>query len=57
MIARLLWTFCALAAAMLAAAPAHAQASEDAVKAAFLPKFARYIEMPSGAQPAAGQPY
>jgi hypothetical protein len=40
-----------------AAAPAHAQASEDAVKAAFLPKFARYIALPASAQPAAGQPY
>lgn len=42
---------------LFAAAPARAQASEDAVKAAFLPKFARYIEMPGPAQPAAGQPY
>jgi hypothetical protein len=37
--------------------PAHAQASEQAVKAAFLPKFARYIELPASAQPPAGQPY
>jgi hypothetical protein len=49
---------CAAAAALaLAAQGAHAQASEDAVKAAFLPKFARYIELPAAAQPAEGQPY
>ncbi len=42
---------------LLAAAPAHAQASEQAVKAAFLPKFARYIDLPAAMQPAAGQPY
>ena len=48
----------ALTAAMVfAAAPAFAQASEQAVKAAFIPKFMRYIEFPSGAQPSAGQPY
>jgi len=43
--------------AAFAAVPARAQASEDAVKAAFLPKFARYIELPPAAQPPAGQPY
>ncbi|HEX8301958.1 YfiR family protein [Sphingomonas sp.] len=49
---------CAVAAAFaLSAAPAHAQASEDAVKAAFLPKFARYMELPSAARPAPGQPF
>lgn len=49
---------CAAAAALaLAAGSAHAQASEDAVKAAFLPKFARYIALPAAAQPAEGQPY
>jgi hypothetical protein len=48
----------ALAAAIaLAATPAFAQASEQAVKAAFIPKFARYIDFPSGTQPGAGQPY
>lgn len=45
------------AAAMLAAAPAFAQASEQAVKAAFIPKFARYVDFPASAQPGAGQPY
>ncbi len=44
-------------AAAFAAAPAFAQASEQAVKAAFIPKFARYIDYPAGAQPGAGQPY
>lgn len=39
------------------AARAQAQASEAQVKAAFLPKFVRYIEMPAAAQPAPGQPY
>lgn len=45
------WLFsillCACAAAMLAGAPAHAQISETAVKAAFIPKFARYVTWPS----------
>lgn len=47
---------------VLAATPAPAaelpvaQPSELAVKAAFLPKFARYIELPAAARPAPGQP-
>ena len=45
------------AATIVAAAPASTQASEQAVKAAFIPKFARYIELPPSAQPPAGQPY
>lgn len=45
------------ASALLAAAPADTQASEQAVKAAFLPKFARYIELPGAVQPGTGQPY
>jgi hypothetical protein len=36
---------------------AHAQPTEAAVKAAFLPKFARYVEWPAAAQPQAGQPF
>ncbi|MCW3845868.1 YfiR family protein [Sphingomonas sp. LB-2] len=44
-------------ATMAAAAPAFAQASEQAVKAAFVPKFARYVGWPPAAQPGAGQPY
>ncbi|MEZ0241765.1 MAG: YfiR family protein [Sphingomonas sp.] len=48
----------ALATALIfAAGPAFAQASEQAVKAAFIPKFMRYIGFPPAAQPAAGQPY
>lgn len=48
----------ALAAAWsLAAAPAFAQASDMAVKAAFVPKFIRYVSFPAAAQPGAGQPY
>jgi len=48
----------ALASAMLfAGAPAFAQASEQAVKAAFIPKFVRYIDYPPASQPGAGQPY
>lgn len=47
----------AAAALLLAAAPAFAQASEQAVKAAFIPKFSRYVDFPASAQPAAGQPY
>lgn len=54
----LLLAICATAAALLpGAGTAHAQASEEAVKAAFLPKFVRYIELPPEGQPAAGQPY
>jgi len=50
--------FGALAAAwLLAAAPAVAQASEQAVKAAFIPKFTRYVEFPPAMQPGTGQPY
>jgi len=37
----------AVAAALLAAAPASAQVSDVAVKAAFIPKFARYVTWPS----------
>ena len=40
-----------------AASPAGAQPSDAAVKAAFLPKFVRYIELPEAVRPAAGQPY
>jgi hypothetical protein len=39
------------------AGPAAAQPTEAAVKAAFLPKFARYIELPASLRPAPGQPY
>jgi len=56
--ARLLLALSALAAALVpGAAPARAQASEEAVKAAFIPKFVRYVEMPADAQPLPGQPF
>ncbi|UZK67579.1 YfiR family protein [Sphingomonas sp. M1-B02] len=42
---------------LLSGGTARAQASEAAVKAAFLPKFVRYIELPANVQPATGQPY
>lgn len=42
---------------VLAASPVSSQASEQAVKAAFLPKFARYVEFPAAMQPGDGQPY
>lgn len=46
-----------LLAASLAAGPARAQPTEMAVKAAFLPKFARYVSWPPRAMPQSGQPY
>jgi len=42
--------------ALLLPALALAQPSEDAVKAAFLPKFARYVAWPAGAGPASDAP-
>ncbi|HEX3676176.1 MAG TPA: YfiR family protein [Sphingomicrobium sp.] len=39
----------AIAAALLAGAPAFAEVSDVAVKAAFIPKFARYVTWPSSA--------
>lgn len=44
-------------ALLLGAQPARAQPTEDAVKAAFLPRFARYVVWPAGAVPAAGAPF
>lgn len=50
--------FLALAAlAAIAPAPAYAQATEEAVKAAFLPRFARYVAWPAPAAPPAGTPF
>jgi hypothetical protein len=50
--------FLALAAlAAIAPALAHAQATDDAVKAAFLPRFARYVTWPGPFVPAAGAPF
>lgn len=45
------------AAPALAASPVSNQASEQAVKAAFLPKFARYVEFPASVRPGDGQPF
>lgn len=48
----------ALAAAVAAAAsPGPAQPSEQAVKAAFIPKFARYVQWPSAHHPGGRQPF
>ena len=44
-------------AATAAALPAQAQPTEEAVKAAFLPKFPRYVSWPAGAAPGPGRPY
>lgn len=41
----------------LAVGPARAQPSEEAVKAAFLPRFARYVTWPAASVPAAGAPF
>lgn len=41
----------------LAPPPAAAQPTEQVVKAAFLPKFARYVSWPRAAAPGPGQPY
>ena len=51
---RLLLIGTALAGAM---APALAQPSEEAVKAAFLPRFARYVSWPAGSLPPAAAPF
>jgi hypothetical protein len=47
-----------VAALLLALAPvgAFAQITDTAVKAAFLPRFARYVTWPAAARPAAGKP-
>ncbi|MDQ1674845.1 MAG: hypothetical protein QOC98_3407 [Frankiaceae bacterium] len=47
-----------LALALVLGAPqARAQLSENAVKAAFLPRFARYVTWPGPASPPAGAPF
>ena len=45
------------AAGLLTPAPAFAQASDAAVKAAFLPRFARYVTWPPSAAPKPGEPF
>lgn len=52
---RLLALVLAVAAAAMPA-PALAQASETSVKAAFLPRFARYVTWPAGAWPSGSDP-
>ena len=47
----------ALAACLAAGGPARAQPTEEAVKATFLPKFARYVGWPTARQPAPGAPF
>ena len=44
-------------AALMFAAPAAAQPTETAVKAAFLPKFGGYVGWPAPARPAPGAPF
>lgn len=44
-------------ALLLGALAAHAQPTEDAVKAAFLPRFARYVAWPGPALPAGDAPF
>ncbi len=46
-----------LALAFAVAAPARAQPSEEAVKAAFLPRFVRYVVWPGPALPPAAAPF
>ena len=46
-----------IAAAVLVPSPALAQASDVAVKAAFLPRFARYVTWPPAALPKKGDPF
>lgn len=47
----------AACAALLTPQPGAAQVSETAVKAAFLPRFVRYVSWPATARPAAGAPF
>jgi hypothetical protein len=46
-----------MAAALALPAPAGAQPSEAAVKAAFLPRFARYVTWPNAAAPSGSEPF
>jgi YfiR/HmsC-like len=55
--ARALFALVALVLVAAAAVPARAQLTEEQVKAAFLPRFARYVAWPGTAVPAAGEPF
>lgn len=46
-----------LLALLLMPAAAHAQPTDTAVKAAFLPRFARYVSWPAGAMPKGSDPF
>jgi hypothetical protein len=46
-----------IAAALAVPVPAFAQPSETAVKAAFLPRFARYVTWPAAAAPSGSEPF
>jgi hypothetical protein len=41
----------------MAGTPARSQPSEEAVKAAFVPKFARYVQWPAAARPGPREPF
>ena len=55
--ARFILLALALPAFAVPATGARAQTSAEAVKAAFLPKFARYVAWPAAAQPGPGAPF
>lgn len=57
MILRRLLAAALLGAALLAGGPATAQPTATAVKAAFLPRFARYVTWPPSARPDGNQPF
>ena len=52
-----LWRIGAVAALIFGPVAATAQPAEQAVKAAFIPKFARYVHWPPAAHPGAGQSF
>lgn len=54
---QLLVLSCGIAALLLLCPPAAAQPTDTAVKAAFLPRFARYVTWPAAAMPKGSDPY
>jgi len=54
---RILARVAAAASALMLGAPAAAAPTDTAVKAAFLPRFARYVTWPASAMPRAGDPF